>query len=52
MTFRRCYAALSLMGLRGSSGTTFNPAALKPLSKASSLSYMFASCIHVLASAV
>ena len=49
MSFRR-YAALSLMALRGMSGT-FDPAVFKPLSKASSLSYMFASCIHVLASA-
>jgi hypothetical protein len=46
------YAALSLIGRRGWSGTTLNPAALKTLSKASSLSYIFASCIHVLARAM
>jgi hypothetical protein len=41
------YAALSLMGHRGSSGATLDSAALKPSSKALSLSNMFASRVHV-----
>ena len=51
MTFRR-YAALSQIGRRSWSATTPDPAALKLSSKAISLSNMFASCVHVWASAV
>jgi hypothetical protein len=45
MTLRR-YAALSQIGRRGCA-TTHDAAALKPSSKAMSLSNIFASCAHV-----